>query len=192
MARRVGVTRERLIAVAGQLADSGGLEQLTLAQVAAYLGIRIPSIYNHVNGLSGLHRDLAILGGRQIMESINHAAVGKSGDAAVLAVAQALRRYAVEHPGLYAASVRAPADGDTQAQQFAREIVELVLAILEPYRLAETDAIHAVRGLRSLVHGFVMLEQAGGFGLPIARDESFQFLIENYLVGLRSRSQVYS
>ena len=184
MARRVGVTRERLISVAGELADANGLKQFTLAQVAEQLGIRIPSVYNHVNGLPGLQRALAILGGSQIMERIQRAAVGKSSDEAVIAVARAFRRYAVEHPGLYAASVRAPAEDDLEAQQFGREVVAVVLAVLEPYQLDETDAIHAVRGLRSIIHGFVMLEQAGGFGMPIDRDESFLFLVKAYLAGL--------
>lgn len=187
MARRVGVTREQLISVAGQLADVHGLEQLTLAQVGERLGIRIPSVYNHVDGLPGLRRELAILGGRQIMEKISRAAIGKSSDEAVIAVAQAFRCYVMEHPGLYAASVRAPAADDLAAQQFGREIVDVVLAILEPYQLDETDAIHAVRGLRSVIHGFVMLELAGGFGMPIDREESFLFLIKTYLVGLHAR-----
>ena len=189
MARRVGVTREQLISVAGQLADANGLEHLTLAQVAERLGIRIPSVYNHVDGLPGLRRELSILGGRQIMEKINRAAIGKSADEAVMAVAQAFRRYAMEHHGLYAASVRAPAADDLEAQQFGREIVDVVLAVLEPYQLGETDAIHAVRGLRSIIHGFVMLEQAGGFGMPIDREESFLFLIETFLVGLHARGK---
>jgi len=188
MAPKVGVKREQLIAVAGQLADEYSLEQLTLAQVAGRLGIRIPSVYNHVKGLPGLHRDLAILGGRQIMNKIQRAAVGKSADEAVIAVAQALRSYAMEHRGLYAASVRAPAADDLEAQQFGREIVDMILALLGPYQLNETDAIHAVRGLRSVIHGFVTLEEAGGFGMPVNRDESFLFLIKVYLAGLRGTS----
>jgi AcrR family transcriptional regulator len=178
-----------LIAVAGQLADENTPEQLTLAQVAERLGIRVPSLYNHVNGLSGLQRELAILGGRQIMERIQRAAVGKSADEAVIAVARALRRYAREHPGLYSASVRAPAVDDPEAQQFGREIVDIVLAVLEPYHLSEIDAIHAVRGLRSIIHGFLTLEQAGGFGMPVDHEESFLFLIKAYLKGLQASSK---
>ncbi|PKO12235.1 MAG: TetR family transcriptional regulator [Chloroflexi bacterium HGW-Chloroflexi-10] len=186
MARSVGVTREKLITVAGQLADTHGLEHLTLAQVANELGIRVPSVYNHVDGIPGLHRELAILGGRQLMEKINRAVIGKYVDEAVIALAQVFYHYANGHPGLYAASVRAPAADDLVAQQFVREIVEVVLAVLAPLQLEETNAIHAVRGLRSIIHGFVMLERAGGFGLPINREESFQFLINTFIIGLRT------
>ncbi len=175
--------------MAAQLTDENGLEQLTLARVAERLGIRIPSVYNHVKGLPGLLRELTILGGSQIIERIQKAAVGKASDEAVIAVARASRDYAMEHPGLYAASVRAPAADDLRAQQFSREFVDVVLAVFEPYQLSETDAIHAVRGLRSLIHGFVMLEQAGGFGLPVDHEESFLFLVKAYLAGLHADSR---
>jgi hypothetical protein len=38
-----------------------------------------------------------------------------------------------------------------------------------------------------VVHGFVSLEQKGGFGLSVDRDESFRLLIDTYLVGLHSK-----
>lgn len=187
MGRKVGVTRDRLVSIAGQLADEYGFDQFTLAQVAKRLGIRIPSVYNHVDGLPGLRRELALLGGRQILERINLAADGKTVENAIVTVAQAIRNYAIEHPGLYAASVRAPASDDLEAQQFAREIVDVVQALFEPYQLGERDTVHTVRALRSIIHGFVMLEKAGGFGMPVDREESYQFLIESFLIGLNAR-----
>jgi hypothetical protein len=44
--------------------------------------------------------------------------------------------------------------------------------------------LHAVRGLRSLVHGFATLEVAGGFGMPLDIDESFRRLVELLISGL--------
>lgn len=187
MGHKVGVTRDRLVSVAGQLADECGFDQFTLAQVARRLGIRIPSVYNHVAGLPGLRRELALLGGRQILERINRTADGKSTEDTIVAVAQTIRNYAIEHPGLYAASVRAPAADDLEAQQFAREIVDVVIGLFAPYQLGERDAVHTVRALRSVIHGFVMLEKAGGFGMLVDREDSFQFLLESFLIGINAR-----
>ena len=186
MARSVGIDRERVVAVAAELADEVGLDQLTLAQVAARLGVRLPSLYNHVEGLPGLRRELALRGLRQLLERLGGAAIGKSGDAAMLAVGQAYRRFVLEHPGVYAATVRAPAPDDREVQQVSAAIVGVVLAVLEPYGLAEDAAIHAVRGLRSIAHGFATLELAGGFGIPLARDESYLRLLRAYVAGLRA------
>jgi len=76
MARSVGIDRERVVAVAAELADEVGLDQLTLAQVAARLGVRLPSLYNHVEGLPGLRRELALRGLRQLLERLGGAAIG--------------------------------------------------------------------------------------------------------------------
>lgn len=184
MARSVGIDRQQVIATAANLADQVGLEALTLAQVAARLGVRLPSLYNHVDGLADLRRELALLGQRQLLERISRAAIGKAGGAALIAVGQAYRRYVLEHPGVYMASVRAPAPNDSEMQQVSQTIIEVLLAILEPYGLDEESAIHAIRGLRSLAHGFATLELGGGFGLALDRDESFLRLLRAYVAGL--------
>jgi AcrR family transcriptional regulator len=186
MARSLGIDRAQVIAVAADLADAIGLERLTLAQIATRLGVKLPSLYNHVAGLPGLKRELALLGARELLERLRCATIGKAGDAAVLALAQAFRAYILAHPGRYAASLRAPTAADPDLQQLSQAIVEVVLAVLEPYRLDADAAIHAVRGLRSLVHGFAMLELAGGFGLPLDRDASFHWLLRMYTAGLRT------
>ena len=49
------------------------------------------------------------------------------------------------------------------------------------YGLRDEMALHMVRGFRSLVHGFVSLEVAGGFGLPLDLDKSFRLLIQGYI-----------
>ncbi|MFZ4664735.1 MAG: TetR/AcrR family transcriptional regulator [Caldilineaceae bacterium] len=186
MTRRAGVTREQVVAVAAELADAYGLEQVTLAQVAKQVGVQLPSLYNHIDGLPGLRRELTFVGLRQLGDAISRAAIGKAGDEAVLAVAQAYRRYVLAHPGVYAATVQAPAPDDQALAEASRAIVEVVLAVLAPYGLAEQAAIHAVRGLRSIVHGFATVEVAGGFGIPLDRDESFLWLLRTYLAGLRA------
>jgi AcrR family transcriptional regulator len=188
MARSVGIDRAQVVEAAGALADANGLDQLTLAQVAAQLGVRLPSLYNHVAGLAGMRRELALLSLRQLYERMSRAAIGKAEDTAVIAVAQAYRRYVLEHPGRYAATVRAPAPEDLEFQQAGQMIIDVVLAVLEPYGLAEEAAIHAVRGLRSIVHGFATLELAGGFGMALDRDESFLMLLRAFVAGLRAGS----
>jgi AcrR family transcriptional regulator len=186
MARSVGLDQAQVVKVAAELADAHGLDQLTLAQVAARLGVRLPSLYNHINGLPGLQRELALLAGRELMERISRAAIGKASDAAVIAVAQAYRHYVLEHPGRYAAIVRAPTPDDPELQQVSQAIIEVVLAVLEPYGLDEEAAIHAVRGLRTIAHGFATLELAGGFGLALDPDESFLRLLRAYVTGLHA------
>ena len=66
----------------------------------------------------------------------------------------------------------------------AQQTVDVVRAVLAPYRLNEEEAIHAIRSLRSIVHGFISLEVAGGFGMPVDLDASFHWLINLFITGL--------
>ena len=187
MARSVGLTRARVIEVAAELADAHGFEQLALAHVAARLGVRLPSLYNYVDGLPGLHRELALWGLNELLRRISRAAVGKAGDEAVIAFAKEYRSFVRERPGLYAATVRAPAADDQPLQQVGQALIDVILAVLTPYGLDDAGAIHAIRGLRSVVHGFATLEMAGGFGMPLDREESFARLVAVYIAGLRAQ-----
>jgi len=185
MARSVGLDKAAVVRAAAELADIHGLDALTLGLVAEQLGIRTPSLYNHVAGLAGLRRELALLCLGEVIDQLGTAVMGKSGDAAIHALAQAYRAYVLARPGLYATIIRAPEQADIELQQASARLVEIILAALSAYGLHDDDAIHAVRGLRSLVHGFATLEAASGFGLALDRDESFRRLVVMFIVGLR-------
>ena len=57
-------------------------------------------------------------------------------------------------------------------------VVDVVLAVLRGYGLEGDDAIHAARIIRAALHGFVALEAGGGFGLPLALDDSYARLVD--------------
>lgn len=191
MPPRARLDRAAVVEAAAALADDKGLENLSLTRLAERLGIRTPSLYNHVSGLEGLRRELALLGARELGRRLGRAAIGKTKDEAVFALAGTYRSFVGERPGLYAATVRSswlrePEDPELRAAE--EEAVGIVLAVLASYGLEGEDALHAVRGLRSAVHGFATLEAAGGFGLGLDTDESFRRLLRAFVDGLR-RSQ---
>ena len=181
---RAGLDTERVVDAAARIADAEGLDAVTLARVADGLGVRPPSLYNHVDGHGGLLRALAIRGVRELTAALRDAAVGRSGADALTATARAYRAYAHAHPGLYAASVAAPAPDDPEHQAAARETVDVVFAVLRGWSLEGDDAVHAARAFRSAVHGFVLLEAAGGFEIPVDLDDSFDRLVATLAGGL--------
>lgn len=190
MSPRVGLNRASVVEAAAALADERGLEGVTLARLASRLGVRTPSLYNHIKGLDDLRRELALVGTRELGERLGRAAVGKSGEAAVEALAGAYRAFVAERPGLYAATVRSfrvsdPADGERRVAE--GEVLGVVLDALSGYGLRGDDAVHAARGLRSVVHGFATLEAAGGFGMALDADESFRRLVAAFVEGLKKK-----
>jgi AcrR family transcriptional regulator len=186
---RAGLDQPQVLLAAAEIVDAGGPDALTLAALAGRLGIKPPSLYNYVAGLAGLRRDLALFSTRRLSARLARATIGKAGDDALLALAGAFREYICEHPGLYALTVQATrltAPADAELVSAEDEVVQVVLAVLAAYGLAGERAVHAVRGLRSVVHGFATLESAGGFGLPLDADESFQILMQMLISGVRA------
>ncbi len=175
------LNRATVVQAAVALIDTMGLEQVTMADLAERLQIRTPSLYNHIDGIAGLRRDLALLGLRELGTRMGQVVMGKAGDDAIFALAHAYRAFAKEHPGLYATTQRSPASDDTELQKVAQEVIDILLKVLSAYKLQAEDALHAIRLFRSTIHGFTSLEIAGGFGLPLELDETFRRLIAMFL-----------
>jgi hypothetical protein len=111
-----------------------------------------------------------------------------------VAIARAYRSFVIEHPGLYAATVRSfrlSRPTDPELLEVEGEVIGVVTAVLASYGLRGDDALHAVRGLRSVVHGFATLESAGGFGIPLEVDESFERLLRIFVEGLRQQRPAF-
>jgi AcrR family transcriptional regulator len=173
---RAGLSAAGVTAAAAELADAEGLDAVTLAALAARLGVRPPSLYSHVAGLDDLRARIAARGAEQLAERLQAAAAGRSGRQALTAVAEAYRAYAREHPGAYAALQRVPGRNERAATASERTVA-VVLAVLDGYGLEGEGALHATRAIRSALHGFVLLEAEHGFGLPLDVDDSFEALV---------------
>lgn len=179
MGRRVGLTKDAVVAAAARLADESGLDAVTLAAVAEKLGVRSPSLYAHVDGLTGLRRQLSILAATALADELRSARHRRQGAVALQSLANAYRSFASNHPGWYAASQQAVPPGKDDA--LYRALAESVLPVMET--LAEmgvppADLLHQTRAVRSALHGFVTLERGNSFGMSVDFDESFRRLVE--------------
>ncbi len=185
---RAGLNRAAVVEAAGALADEGGLENLSLADLAGRLGVRKPSLYNHVAGIGDLRRELALAGLRELGRSLSRAAAGKAGDDGLFALAEAYRSFVEQRPGLYEATVRSYRLSDPDDQELGAaegEALEPVMAVLASCGVVVgEESVHAARGLRSVAHGFATLEAAGGFGMSVDQNESFRRLVRAFAEGL--------
>jgi AcrR family transcriptional regulator len=185
---RAGLSRAAVVEEAGALADEGGLENLSLVDLAERLGIRKPSLYNHVAGIGDLRRELALAGLRELGRSLSRATAGKAGEEGLFALAEAYRTFVKQRPGLYEATVRSYRLSDPDNAELGtaeEEALEPVLAVLASCGIrGREEAIHVARGLRSVAHGFATLEEAGGFGMSVDQNESFRRLVSAYATGL--------
>jgi AcrR family transcriptional regulator len=183
---RAGLDSATVVRAATAIADADGLAAVTLARLAGQLGVRPPSLYAHVDGLPDLLARIGADGALALAGVLEAAAAGRSGSDALYAVGLAYRAFAGSHPGSYEALQRAAPAGSDAASAGER-VVGVVLAVLRGYGCTGEDALHAVRVIRSALHGFVVLENGGGFGLPLSLDETFERLVAVLDRGLASR-----
>lgn len=181
---RAGLNRERVAEQAAVMADEVGLHALTLAALAERLGVRQPSLYNHIDSMAGLHRDIAVNAKRDLGHVLARASVGRSGADAISSMSHAYRNWALQHPARYEASNLMPAPGDLEDEAISLAAIQVIADVLTAYDLDGDDAVDAIRAFRSTLHGFVSYETAGAFRWNAAVDRSFERLIRGFIVAL--------
>jgi AcrR family transcriptional regulator len=181
---RAGLDPSIVVARAAATVDEHGLAALTLSRVAADLGVATPSLYKHVGGLDDLVDRIADAAAADLAARIGDASRGRAGRDALVAVADAYRAFAQDHPGTYPLTQR---NRDTPAwTAAASDAISAVAVALSGYGITEQD-VARIRFVRAALHGFVDLERSGGFGLPASVDASFALLVDAVDASLRAR-----
>lgn len=185
MGKRRRLNREIVIAKGAEMADAAGsATAVSLTELAQALDVRPPSLYNHINGLEDLQQAMTLYSVRLLRDTLQQASLGLVGREALFAIATAYRRFALTHPGIYPLTIRAPEPDDTALLTLSQELIQMLRLIMASVGVQGDEAVHAIRGLRAILHGFTSLETAKGYELPLDRDESFTRLITTYLDGL--------
>ncbi len=183
---RAGLDPRVVTDCAADLADEIGLPHVTMGRLADRLGVRAPSLYKHVDGQEDLRRRIAERALLELGDALRDALQGRAGRDALAAAATTVRAFVREHPGRYAATVRLDATGPDDPQTAAGDrVLGSLSAVLAGYDLDPAETIHALRMLRSLLHGFAVLEAAGGFQMEASVDDSFAWLVGFLDRGLR-------
>jgi AcrR family transcriptional regulator len=172
--------RQSVVRAAADIADREGFHSLTLARLAAVVDRHVSSLYNHVDGLEGLRREVAAMGARELGDAVTTAAVGRAGGHALEAIAHAYRNYMRAHPGRYYALILTPLeDPDPGART-----VQTIHAVLRSFALKEEDVMHAHRVFTAAIRGFGLIEHSRGFAPQPDADETFQQLIDLFVASL--------
>lgn len=159
---RAGLTAERLTQAGAELADQVGFDHVTVSALARRFGVRVPSLYSHLNNSHDLKTRVALFALEELADRAAEALAGRAGHDALTALANVYRDYAREHPGRYKAA-QFRLDPEAAAASAGPRHAQLTRAVLRGYDLAEPDQTHAVRLLGSVFHGYVSLEMGGGF-----------------------------
>ena len=186
-ARPTRLSRDGIVNAALTFLDREGWDALTINALAAQLGTKGPSLYNHVDSLEDLRRSVRMRVIGDILEMLSRVAEGRARDDAVLAMSGAYRSYAHHHPGRYSAFTRMPLGGDDPEYTAAtRAAAQPVIAVLASYGLSGEDAFNAALEFWAAMHGFVLLEMTGVMD-DIDVDAVFSDMVLRLATGLEHR-----
>jgi AcrR family transcriptional regulator len=187
-ARPAKLSRDSIVDGALTFLDREGWDSLTINALAAQLGTKGPSLYNHVDSLEDLRRAVRIRVIDDIITMLNRVGEGRARDDAVLVMAGAYRSYAHHHPGRYSAFTRMPLGGDDPEYTAAtRGAAAPVIAVLSSYGLDGQEAFYAALEFWSAMHGFVLLEMTGVMD-DVDTDAVFSDMVLRLAAGVERRT----
>lgn len=167
------LNKDKVIQAAADLADEVGLEKLSIAAVADRLGVRPPSLYNHVKSLDELYSLLSVKGANDLTDALKNALANSTQDNPVMVMALALRKFAKKNPTLYYSTMR-PQNGPNEAlSQAGQGLVDLTADAFAELNFIGKRTETAHYFLRCLLAGFVALEASGGLEPAPDVDELF-------------------
>jgi AcrR family transcriptional regulator len=146
-----------------------------MARLAAALGIKVPSLYNHVPNLEALRGELQCSTLREIGERLNRKAMGRTGETAMRAMAETYREYAKAHPGRYDLATQAPVD-DAAIAEAATAAGAALHAVIRSYGIEE-EALELQLSTFAALHGVLVLENAGFFPDFVDTDPIFETVL---------------
>ena len=185
MAARVGLTKSDVLDAAAAIVDEQGTDALTLSRLAERLGVRSQSLYAHVDGLTGLKRDLILYALHLQAVRVRRSVMATSGRDALMALMNELVLVNREHPGLARLTSWSQPDPTDEAMFDALvEVSEPFTILLASYGLSGDDLAHWRRIIWTSLQGFLSLEAADMMTLPADPDQSVHLLMELIADGL--------
>ncbi len=176
------VNRETVIDKARELIEADGLDQLSLGNLAAALGIKAPSLYKHVASKTELLRAVNTVTTQRLVAALRTAATDDDPEQRLLEIARVYRDFAHAYPHTYAlAFTNALPEIRPDAQQLEQLALPLQ-AMMVPISGPEAS-LAALRGIWAIIHGFVMLELSGQFQRGGDLPAAFIQAVQAYLRG---------
>lgn len=183
-----GLTREMIVAEAVTCMEQTGQPAVSLHELARRLGVKTPSLYNHIKNTRELRYEVFRYAIDKFVANQRAATEGKRRDEAIRAFAEAYHAFAAENKGLYRLIMSIPSEEDERAKETALPLLETVVEILRDYGLTEETIAHWQRVFRAILHGFISEEELGYFYYYKSIDlkQSRDIAVQCFLDGLHA------
>ena len=184
-----GLSNEHIIDTAARMVEESGYDKFSLRELAARLEVKPASLYNHIEGLDEINVSVAIRAAEQLRAVLSEAVEGKDADEAFLDGARAYRKYALENPELYKAFIHMPSLRNENASMAGIESFAPMREVIKSYGASHDEAVHFIRALRSVMHGFIELTSNGFMQKgPVSKEDTYEVIIHTYLAHLKEKT----
>jgi AcrR family transcriptional regulator len=181
-------SNDRILAAARAILEEDGLDAVTMQAVAARVGVRAPSLYKRVADRAALIKSIADAVTEELRRTLEPdvAADAEPSDQ-LRAIAHRYRAFVGANRHGYAL-LFAPLPRDMAPEPSAlaavgRPIVETMTGLT-----GGSGGLEAARTMVAWAHGFLAMEQAGGFRLGGDVDAAYAAGIETILAGVSARA----
>lgn len=178
------LTKETVLAAAVELTEERGLPELTMPALAAKLGIKSASLYNHISGIDEVKLHLARYAIAELGSAARDDVIGHSKGDALLRFAFSWRKFALEHPELNRALNTYENQRELVNFQDNGSVAIIAHKILDSYHLTREQHRMFARMFRSALYGFITLETAGVFKNAEGVEESFEYMVNHIISAL--------
>ncbi len=183
------VDKEIIVNTAYTMIEQEGVDSLSLARLAAKLGIKAPSLYRHVPNKAALFQAINLLTFRRLFEAFDTAlqTAKDSPKERLTAILLAYRAFAHANPETYVMAFTTTGPEQQSNERILEQMVLPVQSLMAAITGPE-QSLTALRGALALGHGFVMLELKAQFRRGGNLTEAFEAAIGAYLAGWESES----
>ncbi|HEY7138285.1 MAG TPA: TetR-like C-terminal domain-containing protein [Acidimicrobiia bacterium] len=177
-----------VVRTAADIADRDGWSAVTLSRVARELHRHVTSMYSHVDSVDALRREVALLAAGEMAALLWTAALGRSRDDALVAIADVYRTYPREHPGRGEALLTYRSRDDPDFVAATVHMSEPLRATLRSYGLDDRQVEHAHRVFSATLRGFSTGEAVGLYEPGGDEDETYRQILELFRLALEEGS----
>ena len=181
---RTGLSREEIIEKAAALANEKGLSYLTVTTLSEYLGIKKPSLYNHIKTIDDVYYKLMIYGWKKVSEEIAAGIASDDPKENLKNYGRAFYRFAMENPGVFEAMLWYNKYSDASLLEATEGLYTFFFEQTDSLKVEREIAGHLLRTYRAFLEGFIMLQIHNSFGYPISIEESFEISINVLISGI--------
>ena len=151
------------------------------------MDIRTPSLYNHIEGLDDLLREVAHNVMRTMNERMCRTAIGKSGDTAIRYVGIEYLNFMIEHPGVYETIQWATWHGNEETAKIYEDYTNLLTTLILSIHLKAPKVEDILNLLTGMLHGYATLQLRSAFIRPEETRNGLCDAMDTLLLGIHQK-----